>query len=163
MGVNENSLFYFYFGEKFVTCCFFHFMLYTFTFFSQFLCLLNFKLNSFKTHYLWYNVKLHTCNGYKNWLCSVSTECLWGKSVSLMYIIFIILRNFHSFIIHIFMILGGLNLQVSDFLWTLLNEYLSNEHFAVYMSSSTVCVNDWILLLIMDDHGYVCWRFNVCV
>lgn len=88
MGVNENSLFYFYFGEKFVTCCFFHFMLYTFTFFSQFLCLLNFKLNSFKTHYLWYNVKLHTCNGYKNWLCSVSTECLWGKSVSLMYIIF---------------------------------------------------------------------------
>lgn len=163
MGVNENSLFYFYFGEKFVTCCFFHFMLYTFTFFSQFLCLLNFKLNSFKTHYLWYNVKLHTCNGYKNWLCSVSTECLWGKSVSLMYIIFIILRNFHSFIIHIFMILGGLNLQVSDFLWTPLNEYLSNEHFAVYMSSSTVCVNDWILLLIMDDHGYVCWRFNVCV
>lgn len=102
-------------------------------------------------------------NGYKNWLCSVSTECLWGKSVSLMYIIFIILRNFHSFIIHIFMILGGLNLQVSDFLWTPLNEYLSNEHFAVYMSSSTVCVNDWILLLIMDDHGYVCWRFNVCV
>lgn len=94
MGVNENSLFYFYFGEKFVTCCFFHFMLYTFTFFSQFLCPLNFKLNSFKTHYLWYNVKLH--NGYKNWLCSVSTECLWGKSVSLMYIIFIILRNFHS-------------------------------------------------------------------
>lgn len=163
MGVNENSLFYFYFGEKFVTCCFFHFMLYTFTFFSQFLCLLNFKLNSFKTHYLWYNVKLHTCNGYKNWLCSVSTECLWGKSVSLMYIIFIILRNFHSFIIHIFMILGGLNLQVSDFLWTPLNEYLSNEHFAVFMSSSTVCVNDWILLLIMDDHGYVCWRFNVCV
>lgn len=163
MGVNENSLFYFYFGEKFVTCCFFHFMLYTFTFFSQFLCLLNFKLNSFKTHYLWYNVKLHTCNGYKNWLCSVSTECLWGKSVSLMYIIFIILRNFHSFIIHIFMILGGLNLQVSDFLWTPLNEYLSNEHFAVYMSSSTVCVNNWILLLIMDDHGYVCWRFNVCV
>lgn len=163
MGVNENSLFYFYFGEKFVTCCFFHFMLYTFTFFSQFLCLLNFKLNSFKTHYLWYNVKLHTCNGYKNWLCSVSTECLWGKSVSLMYIIFIILRNFHSFIIHIFMILGGLNLQVSDFLWTPLNEYLSNEHFAVYMSSSTVCINDWILLLIMDDHGYVCWRFNVCV
>lgn len=163
MGVNENSLFYFYFGEKFVTCCFFHFMLYTFTFFSQFLCLLNFKLKSFKTHYLWYNVKLHTCNGYKNWLCSVSTECLWGKSVSLMYIIFIILRNFHSFIIHIFMILGGLNLQVSDFLWTPLNEYLSNEHFAVYMSSSTVCVNDWILLLIMDDHGYVCWRFNVCV
>lgn len=163
MGVNENSLFYFYFGEKFVTCCFFHFMLYTFTFFSQFLCLLNFKLNSFKTHYLWYNVKLHTCNGYKNWLCSVSTECLWGKSVSLMYIIFIIRRNFHSFIIHIFMILGGLNLQVSDFLWTPLNEYLSNEHFAVYMSSSTVCVNDWILLLIMDDHGYVCWRFNVCV
>lgn len=163
MGVNENSLFYFYFGEKFVTCCFFHFMLYTFTFFSQFLCPLNFPLNSFKTHYLWYNVKLHTCNGYKNWLCSVSTECLWGKSVSLMYIIFIILRNFHSFIIHIFMILGGLNLQVSDFLWTPLNEYLSNEHFAVYMSSSTVCVNDWILLLIMDDHGYVCWRFNVCV
>lgn len=163
MGVNENSLFYFYFGEKFVTCCFFHFMLYTFTFFSQFLCPLNFKLNSFKTRYLWYNVKLHTCNGYKNWLCSVSTECLWGKSVSLMYIIFIILRNFHSFIIHIFMILGGLNLQVSDFLWTPLNEYLSNEHFAVYMSSSTVCVNDWILLLIMDDHGYVCWRFNVCV
>lgn len=131
MGVNENSLFYFYFGEKFVTCCFFHFMLYTFTFFSQFLCPLNFPLNSFKTHYLWYNVKLHTCNGYKNWLCSVSTECLWGKSVSLMYIIFIILRNFHSFIIHIFMILGGLNLQVSDFLWTPLNEYLSNEHFAV--------------------------------
>lgn len=163
MGVNENYLFYFYFGEKFVTCCFFHFMLYTFTFFSQFLCPLNFKLNSFKTHYSWYNVKLHTCNGYKNWLCSVSTECLWGKSVSLMYIIFIILRNFHSFIIHIFMILGGLNLQVSDFLWTPLNEYLSNEHFAVYMSSSTVCVNDWILLLIMDDHGYVCWRFNVCV
>lgn len=163
MGVNENSLFYFYFGEKFVTCCFFHFMLYTFTFFSQFLCPLNFPLNSFKTHYLWYNVKLHTCNGYKNWLCSVSTECLWGKSVSLMYIIFIILRNFHSFIIHIFMILGGLNLQVSDFLWTPLNEYLSNEHFAVYMSSSTVCVNDWILLLIMDDHGYVCWRFNMCV
>lgn len=163
MGVNENSLFYFYFGEKFVTCCFFHFMLYTFTFFSQFLCLLNFKLNSFKTHYLWYNVKLHTCNGYKNWLCSVSTECHWGKSVSLMYIIFTILRNFHSFIIHIFMILGGLNLQVSDFLWTPLNEYLSNEHFAVYMSSSTVCINDWILLLIMDDHGYVCWRFNVCV
>lgn len=161
MGVNENSLFYFYFGEKFVTCCFFHFMLYTFTFFSQFLCPLNFKLNSFKTHYLLCNVKLH--NGYKNWLCSVSTECLWGKSVSLMYIIFIILRNFHSFIIHIFMILGGLNLQVSDFLWTPLNEYLSNEHFAVYMSSSTVCVNDWILLLIMDDHGYVCWRFNVCV
>lgn len=161
MGVNENSLFYFYFGEKFVTCCFFHFMLYTSTFFSQFLCPLNFKLNSFKTHYLWYNVKLH--NGYKNWLCSVSTECLWGKSVSLMYIIFIILRNFHSFIIHIFMILGGLNLQVSDFLWTPLNEYLSNEHFAVCMSSSTVCVNDWILLLIMDDHGYVCWRFNVCV
>lgn len=161
MGVNENSLFYFYFGEKFVTCCFFHFMLYTFTFFSQFLCPLNFPLNSFKTHYLWYNVKLH--NGYKNWLCSVSTECLWGKSVSLMYIIFIKLRNFHSFIIHIFMILGGLNLQVSDFLWTPLNEYLSNEHFAVYMSSSTVCVNDWILLLIMDDHCYVCWRFNVCV
>lgn len=161
MGVNENSLFYFYFGGKFVTCCFFHFMLYTFTFFSQFLCPLNFKLNSFKTHYLWYNVKLH--NGYKNWLCSVSTECLWGKSVSLMYIIFIILRNFHSFIIHIFMILGGLNLQVSDFLWTPLNEYLSNEHFAVYMFSSTVCVNDWILLLIMDNHGYVCWRFNVCV
>lgn len=161
MGVNENSLFYFYFGEKFVTCCFFHFMLYTFTFFSQFLCPFNFPLNSFKTHYLWYNVKLH--NGYKNWLCSVSTECLWGKSVSLMYIIFIILRKFHSFIIHIFMILGGLNLQVSDFLWTLLNEYLSNEHFAVYMSSSTVCVNDWILLLIMDDHGYVCWRFNMCV
>lgn len=94
MGVNENSLFYFYFGEKFVTCCFFHFMLYTFTFFSQFLCPLNFKLNSFKTHYFWYNVKLH--NGYKNWLYSVSTECLWGKSVSLMYIIFIILRNFHS-------------------------------------------------------------------
>lgn len=161
MGVNENSLFYFYFGEKFVTCCFFHFMLYTSTFFSQFLCPLNFPLNSFKNHNLWYNVKLH--NGYKNWLYSVSTECLWGKSVSLMYIIFTILRNFHSFIIHIFMILGGLNLQVSDFLWTPLNEYLSNEHFAVYMSSSTVCINDWILLLIMDDHGYVCWRFNVCV
>lgn len=157
----KTILFYFYFGEKFVTCCFFHFMLYTFTFFSQFLCPLNFPLNSFKNHNLWYNVKLH--NGYKNWLCSVSTECLWGKSVSLMYIIFIILRNFHSFIIHIFMILGGLNLQVSDFLWTPLNEYLSNEHFAVYMSSSTVCVNDWILLLIMDNHGYVCWRFNVCV
>lgn len=41
--------------------------------------------------------------------------------------------------------------------------WVINEHFAVYMSSSTVCVNDWIMLLIMDDHGYVCWRFNVCV
>lgn len=162
MGVNENSLFYFYFGGKFVTCCFFHFMLYILPLSSA---------NSYVhwiSHWIhlkiiiyWYDVKLH--NGYKNWLCSVSTECLWGKSVSLMYIIFIIRRNFHSFIIHIFMILGGLNLQVSDFLWTPLNEYLSNEHFAVYMSSSTVCINDWILLLIMDDHGYVCWRFNVCV
>lgn len=145
MGVREKTLlFCFSFGENFVTCCFFHFMLYTSTFFSQFLSPLIFTLNKYKliiVHIYWIR------NGYKNWLCSVSTECLWGKSVSLMYIIFIILRNFHSFIIYIFMILGGLNLQVSDFLWTPLNKYLSNEHFAVYVLSC-LCANDQTLLLI---------------
>lgn len=45
------------------------------------------------------------------------------------------------------MILGGLNLQVSSFLRTPLNEYLSNEHFAVYVPSC-LCANDQTLLLI---------------
>lgn len=145
MGVNEKTLLLcFSFGGKFCDMLFFHFMLYTSTFFSQFLSPLIFTLNKYKliiVHIYWIR------NGYKNWLCSVSTECLWGKSVSLMYIIFIILRNFHSFIIYIFMILGGLNLQVSDFLWTPLNKYLSNEHFAVYVLSC-LCANDQTLLLI---------------
>lgn len=113
----------------------------------------------------WIHLKLIIYDIMSNYIMAIRTGCIvfpqsaFEVNLSLSCILYLQ----YSFIIHIFMILGGLNLQVSDFLWTPLNEYLSNEHFAVYMSSSTVCINDWILLLIMDDHGYVCWRFNVCV